>query len=146
MFWACSSAAISSFYRWCKTCLLPLRSFPCFGQLGPVQGRPLGDEAQRARGETALQDGQAANVDDRALLTVANVKVRRWMVAVIHQDHKPEEAAELGHAASPSPSRWPSIDRREARMDRSAFARRLRGCHRSSLFCPVRNCLDKQVE
>jgi len=64
-----------------------------------VQGAPLLDVGQCSAREAAV-DAAGCNLDGDLILAIDGVKVRRRVIAVLHGDHDPKEAADFRHRAS----------------------------------------------
>jgi len=59
--------------------------------------RPLGNEGEGPWREPPSQHSQGLDGNDRPLIAVAHVEVRRGMIVVEHRDDDTEEAADLWH-------------------------------------------------
>src|SRR4051794_5445791 len=76
--------------------LLP-RKLPILQELFPMHSRPFYHQAKNSRLQTPFQENQRFHVKDRPLLTIAHMKMRRWMISVVDQNNNSEESADFRH-------------------------------------------------
>ena len=90
---ALTSGAVTRAVRWGRAAPSRERA-AIFLELLAAQGRPLPDEPGGALGELSVDDLSARNRHARPVLTVADVEVRRWMVAEEHPHNDALEDAD----------------------------------------------------
>ena len=76
--------------------------FPIVHEFGLMLGCPFNDEPEGTGFEVALEDGEVFNRNQGFLLTIANMKMGRRMVVVIHGDDDAKEAANFWHYVTSS--------------------------------------------
>jgi hypothetical protein len=74
-----------------------LRSTPVHLKLGTVQCRPLAHELERATWQFADEYSAGLDRDDRTMLGVLSVEMRRFVIVEVHRDHDAVEDAYPGH-------------------------------------------------
>jgi hypothetical protein len=75
----------------CYERLQPLRALSVLLKLCRMQPSPLAHQTQCTWRKRAAQYTQRAELDQRQILPVLGMEMRRWMIRAIHPDHDPVE-------------------------------------------------------
>lgn len=76
---------------------LGLRSLPVLNEFRLVKRGPLDDEAHRPWRESPGEHRKPLNVNQRHIVPILGMKMRRIVVVEKHLDHDAEEAADFRH-------------------------------------------------
>lgn len=98
-----------------------LRPAPVRLQLRMVQRRPLAHELERATRQIADEHGTRVYRDDRMMLGVLSMEMRRFVIVEVHRDHDAVEEADPGHETIMT-SAWDGSLASDSRLDATGAA------------------------